>query len=60
MLHVFQGGIVSVLSDAYNVGILVFLVVLGTMVCMMNKAGGPSDDVHRHISNPAWARSWLR
>ncbi len=28
------------LSDAYNVGILVFLVVLGTMVCMMNKAGG--------------------
>ena len=40
LLHVFQGGIVSVLSDAYNVGILVFLVVLGTMVCMMNKAGG--------------------
>ena len=40
VLHVFQGGIVSVLSDAYNVGILVFLVVLGTMVCMMNKAGG--------------------
>ncbi len=40
MLHVFQGCIVSVLSDAYNVGILVFLVVLGTMVCMMNKAGG--------------------
>lgn len=27
VLHVFQGGIVSVLSDAYNVGILVFLVV---------------------------------
>ena len=28
------------LSDSYNVGILVFLVVLGIMVCMMNKAGG--------------------
>ena len=38
--HVFQGGIVSVLSDSYNVGILVFLVILGILVCMMNKAGG--------------------
>lgn len=38
--HVFQDGIVGVLSDSYNVGILVFLVVLGIMVCMMNKAGG--------------------
>ncbi len=38
--HVFQDGIVGVLSDAYNVGILVFLVILGIMVCMMNKAGG--------------------
>ena len=38
--HVFQDGIVGVLSDSYNVGILVFIVVLGIMVCMMNKAGG--------------------
>lgn len=38
--HVFQDGIVGVLSNAYNVGILVFLVILGIMVCMMNKAGG--------------------
>ena len=38
--HVFQDGIVGVLSDSYNVGILVFLVVLGIMVCLMNKAGG--------------------
>lgn len=38
--HVFEDGIVGVLSDSYNVGILVFLVVLGVMVCMMNKAGG--------------------
>ena len=37
--HVFSGGIVSSLSDAYNVGILIFLVILGTMVCLMNKAG---------------------
>lgn len=38
--HIFQGGIISVLSDSYNVGILIFLVILGAMVCMMNKAGG--------------------
>ena len=40
VLHVFQDGIVGVLTDAYNMGILVFLVILGVMVCMMNKAGG--------------------
>lgn len=40
VLHVFQGGIVSVLSDGYNIGILVFLVILGAMVSLMNKAGG--------------------
>lgn len=38
--HVMQDGIVGVLSDSYNVGILVFLVILGIMVCLMNKAGG--------------------
>ncbi|MEY8389904.1 Na+/H+ antiporter NhaC family protein [Lachnospiraceae bacterium 45-W7] len=38
--HVFQDGIIRVLSDSYNVGILVFLVILGIMVCMMNQAGG--------------------
>ena len=38
--HVFQDGIVGVLSDSYNVGILVFLVILGILVCMMNQAGG--------------------
>lgn len=38
--HVFVDGIISVLSDSYNVGILVFLVILGAMVALMNKAGG--------------------
>lgn len=38
--HVFQDGIISVLSDSWNVGILIFLVILGTMVSLMNKAGG--------------------
>ncbi len=40
IIHVFQDGIVGVLTDAYNMGIIVFLVILGIMVCMMNKAGG--------------------
>lgn len=40
ILHVFQDGIVGSLTDSYNMGILVFLVILGIMVCMMNKAGG--------------------
>ncbi|MEY8417850.1 Na+/H+ antiporter NhaC family protein [Oscillospiraceae bacterium 44-5] len=40
VLHAFNDGIVASLSDEYNVGILIFLVILGTMVCLMNKAGG--------------------
>ena len=38
--HMLQEGFISVLSSAYNVGILIFLVILGTIVCMMNEAGG--------------------
>ena len=38
--HAFSDGIVASLANSYNVGILIFLVVLGTMVCLMNKAGG--------------------
>ncbi len=40
IVHIFQDGVVSVLSDSYNVGILIFLVILGAIVCLMNKAGG--------------------
>ena len=38
--HIFSDGMIAQLSDSWNVGILVFLVVLGTMVALMNKAGG--------------------
>lgn len=38
--HVFSDGFVGSLADGYNVGILIFLVMLGAMVAMMNKAGG--------------------
>ncbi|NLX70091.1 MAG: Na+/H+ antiporter NhaC family protein [Clostridiales bacterium] len=37
---IFSEGFISSLADGWNVGILIFLVVLGTIVCLMNKAGG--------------------
>ena len=40
VLHVFNDGLIAVLCDSYNMGILIFLVLLGTMVALMNKAGG--------------------
>ena len=39
--HIFSDGFVNgALADSWNVGILVFLVILGTMVVLMNRAGG--------------------
>lgn len=38
--HVYTDGVVKVLSDPYNVGILIFLVILGIIVSLMNKSGG--------------------
>lgn len=40
VIHIFQDGIIGSLTDGYNMGIIVFLVILGIMVCMMNMAGG--------------------
>ena len=40
LVHVFQDGFVASVADAYNVGILIFLVLLGAIVALMNKAGG--------------------
>ena len=40
MVHTLQDGFVASIADSYNVGILIFLVMLGAMVAMMNKAGG--------------------
>ena len=40
LTHIFQEGMIAQLTDAYNVGILIFLVFLGIMVQLMNKAGG--------------------
>ena len=40
VVHVISDGFVASLADSYNVGILLFLVMLGALVAMMNKAGG--------------------
>ena len=40
MEHIFVDGMIAQLSDGWNVGILIFLVILGAMVILMNRAGG--------------------
>jgi len=37
--HVMREGFVQHIADAYNIGILIFLVLLGALVAMMNKTG---------------------
>ncbi|MGN1015253.1 MAG: Na+/H+ antiporter NhaC family protein [Butyricicoccus sp.] len=40
MLFNEEGGMIYKLADSWNVGILVFLVILGIMVALMNQVGG--------------------
>ena len=40
MLFNEEGGMITKLADSWNVGILVFLVILGVLVALMNKVGG--------------------
>ena len=40
MVHVVQDGFIASVADSYNIGIIIFLVLLGALVAMMNKAGG--------------------
>lgn len=42
MLFHKDGGLLTKLSDSWNVGILIFLVILGIMVALMNQVGGSS------------------
>ncbi|HEY8344097.1 MAG TPA: Na+/H+ antiporter NhaC family protein [Bacillota bacterium] len=50
---VFNEGLIASLADSWNVGILIFLVVLGAIVCLMNKAGGSA-------AYGEWARRKIR
>ena len=48
-----DGGMIYKISDSWNAGILVFLVILGIMVALMNKAGGSTA-----FGN--WAKSHIK
>ncbi len=39
IVHVFKDGFIASIADAYNIGIILFLIVLGAIVAMMNKSG---------------------
>ena len=39
MTHVVKDGFIGSIADGYNIGILFFLVLLGSLVAMMNKTG---------------------
>lgn len=57
--HVFSDGMIKQLSSGWNVGILVFLVVLGTMVALMNNAGGSAafgEWAKKHIKSKVGAQ----
>ena len=38
--HLFVDGFITSVADSYNIGIIIFLVILGAIVALMNKAGG--------------------
>ena len=40
VLHIYNNGFLASMTAGYNMGILIFLVILGAMVCLMNRAGG--------------------
>ena len=42
LTHVMQTGFIASVSDPYNIGILIFFVLLGALVVMMNRAGAAS------------------
>ena len=39
IVHVFRDGFIASIADEYNIGIILFLIVLGAIVAMMNKSG---------------------
>ncbi|MBQ7358866.1 MAG: Na+/H+ antiporter NhaC family protein [Lachnospiraceae bacterium] len=59
LTHIVNEGFITVLSDSWNVGILIFLVILGAMVSMMNKVGGSAafgQWAQKHIKSAVGAQ----
>ncbi len=54
MNYIVSDGLIANIADKYNVGILIFLVVLGAIVVLMNRAGGSrayGEWASRHIKS---------
>ena len=54
MNYIVNDGLIANIADTYNVGILIFLVVLGAIVVLMNRAGGSrayGEWASRHIKS---------
>lgn len=59
LTHIVNEGFLTVLADRWNVGILIFLVILGAMVSMMNKVGGSAafgQWAQKHIKSAVGAQ----
>ena len=59
MNHIIDDGFTASLTSAGNVGILIFLVILGAIVAMMNKAGGSAafgEWAQKHIKTRVGAQ----
>ena len=66
LIHIFyeevgddKFGMIAALTDSWNVGILIFLVILGSMVALMNAAGGSAafgDWASTHIKTRVGAQ----
>lgn len=59
LTHTFNDGIAGSLTNAGHVGILVFLIMLGTLVALMNRAGGSEAFgrwAKKHIKTKAGAQ----
>ena len=57
--HLFVDGFISSIADPYNIGILLFLVILGAIVSLMNKSGGSAAFgrwASKHIKSRAGAQ----
>ena len=59
LTHIFKDGLVAQLSDSYNAGILIFLVILGILVSLLNKTGGSQafgEWTKKHIKSKVGAQ----
>ena len=55
---VINEGFINSVADAWNIGIFMFLILLGTMVALMNKAGGSAafgEWAKKHVKTRAGA-----